>query len=138
MTAAAIKSWRAPDRASVANDLAPLVIGAGVLGVVTVALCILIDLIILMAALNATGVSETGNPWPQWAIALVGLGAIAVSLLMGHWLYGLRRWIGMKGDPADHATAMRKRRAFTIGSMFTYVLLTPCVWLLMVAFANSP
>lgn len=133
-----MRSWRATDRTSDARDLTPLVMSGILLAMFAVAVSIVIDLVILVAALAITGVSETGNPWPDWAIATTGVVAVMVSVLVGRWLYGLRRSIGSEGDPMDHDTMMRKRHAFAVSAMTLFVLLSPCVWLLMVAFANSP
>jgi hypothetical protein len=102
------------------------------------AVTIVIDLVILVSALAITGVSESGNPWPTWGIAATGIVAVIVSIGVGGWLFGLRRSIGSEGDPMDHDTKMRKRRTFAISAMTLYVLLSPCVWLMMIAFATSP
>lgn len=138
MTAATLKSWRTAERTSDMSDTAPLALGGAVLGVVVAIICALVDMLVLIGALNVTGVSASGNPWPDFGIAAIALFAVVVSIGMGRWLYGLRRWIGHNADPMDHDTAMRKRRAFAAGSMVAYVLVTPWVWVLMLALALSP
>ena len=75
--------------------------------------------------------------WPPEVVFGFGVFAVAVSLLVGRWLFSLRRWIGLKGDPEDRDTIRRKRRSFVIGSMFSYLLLTPFVWAVIVAVANT-
>lgn len=138
MTAASLRTWRATDRTSDARDLTPLVMSGILLAMFAFAISIVIDLVILVPALAISGASETGNPWPTWGVAAIGVVAVIVSVAVGYWLYGLRRSIGGEGDPMDHDTLMRKRRAFVVSAMTLYVLLAPCVWLMMIAFATSP
>jgi hypothetical protein len=55
---------------------------------------------------------------------------------MGRWLFNLRRWIGRE-DPVYSDTVRRKRRSFVSGSMLNYVIFTPFIWAIVVAYANN-
>lgn len=80
---------------------------------------------------------EEANSWPATAVAVFGVFAVAVSLIMGWWLFRLRRWIAVRGDTQNSEMIRGKRRSFTLGAMILYVPLTPVVWLLIVSLAFS-
>lgn len=117
-------------------EFMPLAMGAWVLGVVVAGLMLVCCLIVLVAAQNITG-GPTGAGWPDWGLALTGVASLLFAVFVGVWLFRLRRWIGIKGDPEDQQTIRRKRRFFVGGSMASYVPLVPCICLLLVALANS-
>jgi hypothetical protein len=75
--------------------------------------------------------------WPTGVVIGFGVLAVIVSVLMGRWLFGLRRWIGLDHDPEDTETIRRKRRSFTRGAAFSYVPLTPLVWAVVLAIAGT-
>lgn len=137
MNAATLSSRRKEDSTSVHGDLIPFSVGGAVLGVVTIFLCALVDAAVLGFAQYFAGAGITNAAWPDWAVIVFGVFCLAFSLVMGRWLYGLRRWIGLKSEPDDQAAAARKRRHFAVGSMLTYVPLSPVIVLLMVAIASS-
>lgn len=137
MTAATLSSKRKEDSTSVHGDLIPFSVGGALLGVVTIFLCALIDATVLGFAQYFGGAGITNAAWPDWAVIAFGVFCLAMSVVLGRWLYGLRRWIGLKSEPEDHETAVRKRRHFAVGSMLTYVPLSPVVVLLMIAIASS-
>lgn len=137
MTAATLTSWRRNDRTSDISDLLPFSVGGFVLGVLVALFCSLFDALVLAMLQYFVGSGYTNAAWPQWGIALFGLFALVVSFGMGCWMFRLRRWVGIKAEPEDHDTVVRKRRHFVVGSMFSYVPLSIVVCLLMVALANS-
>ncbi|MFY9487117.1 MAG: hypothetical protein WAP35_00265 [Solirubrobacterales bacterium] len=49
--------------------------------------------------------------------------AVTTSVLIGRWVYGLRRWVGVKSD--DEAWSRYIRSRFTLGSMIVYCGFTP-------------
>lgn len=62
--------------------------------------------------------------------------AIFSSLFIGHWLFGLRRWVGTKVD-ADHAEwGELLRSRFATGAMLVFVAVTPLKWLIVLSWAN--
>jgi hypothetical protein len=63
--------------------------------------------------------------------------AVVVSLVMGWWLFRLRRWIAVRGDTQNLEMIRGKRRSFTLGAMLLYVPMTPVVWLLILSLAFS-
>jgi hypothetical protein len=134
---AAPTSWRTPDHSSDASDLILLSLGGAVVGASAIAFCLVLDASLFGIALYFSSDGYGSTSWPGWAVVVTGIVAVAISLLIGRSLYGWKRWIGLKGDPADSELIARKRRHFTIGSMATYVVLTPFVWVVMVALANS-
>jgi hypothetical protein len=64
--------------------------------------------------------------WPSAVVIGFGVFAVLVSAVVGRSLFQLRRMI-----------ARRDRRSFTSGAMSMYLLLTPIVWVMVVAIANS-
>lgn len=82
------------------------------------------------------GGEDTGT-LPLGAVVGAGVLAVLVSVFVGRWLFNLRRWIGKKGDPDELDMVRRKQRAFTIGAMCLYLPLSPVLWVLFVAIANS-
>ncbi len=117
------------------DDLIPLFGGGFVLGAVAILGCALIDAV--GVALYQYFNSEDATSWPPGVVIGFGIFAIAVSFGVGRWLFKLRRWIGLKGDPAEAEMVRRKRRSFTWGAMIVYLTLTPLLWVLIVAIANT-
>lgn len=138
MTAAVLKSWRTNERTSDISDVAPFVAGGLIFGVLAFLFCLVIDVFVMFMSLSFSGALESGIPWSETGLALFSAVTIAISLYVGRRLYRYRMSVGNDGDPMDYDTAVRKRRAFAISSMFVYVLLTPFLWLLMLAFVLSP
>ncbi len=138
MNAQALKGAQAESSKPGWSDRYPYLGGGFVLGVVTIGLCLAIDLTVLLILQQSTGSGTgAGVAWPQWAVAAFGLFALVVSISMGRWLFRLRRWVGTKDDPESHQTIVSKRRSFTGGAMLSYVPLSPVVCVLMIAMANS-
>ncbi len=138
MSAATLESEQAAPKRADWSDRYPYLGGGFVLGVVTIGLCLTIDLTVLLILQQSSGSGAgAGVAWPQWAVAAFGVFALVVSLAMGRWLYRLRRWVGTKDDPESHQTILSKRRGFATGAMLSYVPLSPVVCVLMIAMANS-
>lgn len=96
------------------------------------------------ASIDAIGIGfyeyffgEDANSWPTGAVLAFGVFAVVVSLVLGWWLFRLRRWIATRGDTQNQAMISGKRRSFTLGAMIIYVPLTPVVWILIVSLAFS-
>lgn len=137
---AALRGWRATDRTYDVWDLIPFSVGGSMLGCFGIAASFLIDAVFLSVAITLSGSGPGGtssDTWPQWAVVTTGAVAVVVSCIVGRWLFSLRKWIGVDGDPSDVDTIRRKRRHFSVGSMVAYVLLTPAVWAAMLAYANG-
>ncbi|MGK2878716.1 MAG: hypothetical protein ACSLFF_09125 [Solirubrobacterales bacterium] len=122
-------------KAAHAEDLLPLIGGGFVIACVAIVVCALVNAV--GVAFYESFTSEDALTWRPAVVVLFGVFAVAVSLVVGRWLFSLRRWIGLKDDPEDLELIHRKRRAFALGAMIPYVLLTPLVWVLVVAIANS-
>lgn len=139
MNAAASSRWRTDDRTSDVYDLIPFSLGGAMIGCFAVAAAFVIDSVWVAALLHFSGAGEAGDNSlsAQWMVVLTAAVAVVVSIFVGRWLFGLRRWIGLKADPLDHDTISRKRRHFTVGSMLAYAVLTPWVWVVMAAVVNS-
>lgn len=119
------------------EDLVPFWLGGSMIGTFTIAFCFITDGVAIISYQHFVVGDSSPAGWPAGVVVGFGVFAVAVSLVMGRWLCNLRRWIGMKGDPEDSDTIRRKRRSFVIGSMFSYLLLTPFVWAIIVAVANT-
>ncbi|MBJ7355004.1 MAG: hypothetical protein JHC98_09275 [Thermoleophilaceae bacterium] len=117
------------------DDLLPLLGGGVALAGVAIVACAMIDAIAI--GFYAYFIGEDPDSWPGSAVAAFGVFAVAVSLLMGWWLFRLRRWIATRGDTQNLEMIRAKRRSFTIGAMTLYVPLTPVVWVLIVSLAFS-
>jgi hypothetical protein len=118
------------------DDLIPLFGGGFVLAAVAIFGCAIINALAFAFFEYFFGGEDTGT-LPPVAVIGAGVFAIIVSVVVGRWLFNLRRWIGKKGDPADDDIVHRKQRSFTIGAMGLYLPLSPAVWVLFVAIANS-
>lgn len=118
------------------SDLLIYSSGGFVLGVTTTIIAIAIDLTVFVSAQWSTGTGD-GPSWSMTGVVAFGLFSVAVAVVMGRWLWRLRRWMGESGDHADSELVARKRRHFAAGAMLCYVPLAPIVCLLMLAFANS-
>lgn len=136
MSVVALGHRRAGGHSGEQPDFFPYSAGGFVLGVVTTILAITIDLTVLVTAQWSSGTGY-GTGWPQAAVVSFGIFSVVVAVVMGRWLFRLRRWIGSTDDPADRATVLGKRRHFAVGAMMIYAPLAPVVCVLMVAFANS-
>jgi hypothetical protein len=117
------------------DDLLPLFGGGVAIAGLAVTMC---------AAIDALGIGfygyflgEDPGSWSGGAVALFGVFAVMVSLLVGWWLFRLRRWIATRGDTQNLEMIRGKRRSFTLGVMILYVPLTPVVWVLIVSIAFS-
>lgn len=117
------------------DDLLPLFGGGIVLAGLAIA---------ASASIDAVGIGfyeyflgEEASSWPATAVAGFGIFAVVVSLVMGWWLFRLRRWIATRGDSQNEEMIRGKRRSFTLGAMILYVPMTPVVWLLIVSLAFS-
>lgn len=75
--------------------------------------------------------------WPHGIVAAFCVFAMIVSFVIGRWLFRYRKNIGHDGDPATAERVRRKRRSFALGSMIPFVLFTPLVWLMVLAFTYS-
>lgn len=132
-------SHPAPDMASKSarlDDLIPLFGGGFVLAGVAIMGCALINAM-AFAFYDYFFGGEDAQSWPTFAVIGAGVFAVVISVLVGRWLFNLRGWIGKKGDPAEIDMARRKQRSFTIGAMCLYLPVTPVLWVLFVAIANS-
>lgn len=136
MNAATLGAWRTKQSTSTWDDTIPFLVGGWVLGVLTVVVCSLLDALV-MGMIQWLVIGPGNRFWPLEAVIALGIASVILSLLLGVWLFRLRRWVGTKTDPADFHNAQRKRRHFTIGSMCGYVMLTPAIWVLMVGLAFS-
>lgn len=117
------------------DDLIPLFGGGFALGGVAILACALIDAMAIAAYENVG--RDDAQSWPIGAVIALGVFAVLVSLFGARWILGLRRWIGAKNEPESAEMVRRKRRSFTLGAMIIYVLVTPLVWVLVVAIAIS-
>lgn len=120
-----------------ATDLIPFSVGGSMLGAAVAVFSFCISGAILIAAQSISGVKEHSVSWPAWAVVAIGVVAIIVSVLVGLWLYSLRRGIGLNCDPSERAVATRKRRHFAVGSLAMYCVLQPFIWVVMVAVAYT-
>ncbi|MBJ7458330.1 MAG: hypothetical protein JHD02_04000 [Thermoleophilaceae bacterium] len=118
------------------DDLIPLFGGGIVLAGVAILFCALINAM-AFAIFDYVFGSDTPASWPSAVVVGFGVLAVVVSLVVGRWLLNLRRWIGQKSDPADLEIVRRKRRSFTVGALCLYLPVSPLLWLLFVALANS-
>lgn len=117
------------------DDLIPLFGGGIVLAGVAILVSALVDAMAI--AMYEYFAGQDPATWPTAVVIAFGVFAVAVSAVVGRWLFGLRRWIGQKGDPADLEIIRRKRRSFTIGAICLYLPVTPFVWVMVVAIAYS-
>jgi hypothetical protein len=136
-SAAALNHRRVqPDlREPTLGDLLPLFGGGIVLAGLAIAVSASIDAIAIAFYEYFLGV-DVGS-WPGTAVAGFGVFAVVVSVVLGWWLFRLRRWIGTSGDTQNLEMIRGKRRSFTLGAMILYVPLTPVVWVLIVSIAFS-
>lgn len=118
------------------DDLIPLFGGGFVLAAVAIIGCALMNALAFAFFEYFFGGEDTGT-LPVGAVIGAGVLAVLVSVFVGRWLFRLRRWIGNKSDPDELDMVQRKQRAFTIGAMCVYLPLTPVLWVLFVAIANS-
>lgn len=137
MTAAAPETGRRRDHDADGYDRLSFVAAGAALGCFAFVASAFVDGAFLAAVRYFSNSGYSDTEWPPWAVFATGLLAIVVSLVVGRWLYGLRRWIGLKGDPADSETIERKRHFFVVGAMGAYLVLTPFVWIMMVAVAST-
>jgi hypothetical protein len=117
------------------EDLLPLFGGGFALAGAAIVACGLINVIGI--AVYAYFVGEDPSSWPGDVVVAFGVFSVLVSLLIGRWLFRLRRWIAVRGDTQNLEMIRAKRRSFTIGAMILYVPLTPVIWLLIVSLAFS-
>lgn len=117
------------------DDLLPLFGGGIVLAGVAIAASASIDAIGI--GFYEYFIGEEASSWSATAVAGFGVFAVVVSLVLGWWLFRLRRWIAVRGDTQNVEMIRGKRRSFTLGAMLVYVPLTPVVWLLIVSLAFS-
>ena len=118
------------------DDLLPLFGGGVALAGVAIMVCALINAFAIAIYQYIAG-TEDASSWPTGAVVAAGIFAVVVSVLVGRWIFNLRRWIGNKGDPADLDNIRRKRRSFLVGAMVLYLPVTPLLWVAVVAMANS-
>lgn len=118
------------------DDLIPLFGGGFALAGVAIIACALINTLAFALVEYVFGGEDTGT-LPIGAVIGAGILAIVVSVIVGRWLFNLRRWIGKKNDSDENDVIGRKQRAFTIGAMSLYLPLSPVLWVLFVAIANS-
>jgi hypothetical protein len=118
------------------DDLIPLFGGGFVLAGVAIIGCALINAMVFAFVEYFFGGEDTGT-LPIGVVIGAGVVAVVVSVIVGRWLFNLRRWIGKKGDPDELDIVRRKQRAFAIGAMCLYLPVTPILWVLFVAIANS-
>lgn len=124
-----------PLREPALDDLLPFFGGGIVLAGLAVVACASIDAIAIAFYQYFIGLDP--HSWPGSVVAAYGAFAVMVSLLLGWWLFRLRRWIGTSGDTRNVQMIRAKRRSFTIGAILLYVPLTPVVWTLIVSIAFS-
>jgi hypothetical protein len=136
VSATALKNSGQRERNSDTFDMIPFLLGGVLLGAVAIMVCALVNGM-MIAIFEQIAVGDEGRPWPVGFVIAAGVFAVLLSLLIGRWVFGLRRWIGTNGDPADLDTIRRKRRSFTIGSMTMYSVITPFIWVMVVAIANT-
>lgn len=117
------------------DDLLPLFGGGVALAGLAIAASASIDAVAIGFYEYFIGVEASS--WPGTAVAGFGVFAVVVSLVMGWWLFRLRRWVAARGDSQNLEMIRGKRRSFTLGAMILYVPLTPVVWLLIVSLAFS-
>lgn len=136
MSAATATQEPAPRKPGRLDDLIPLFGGGFALAGVAIIGCALINALAFAFFEYFFGGEDTGT-LPTAAVIGAGILAIVVSVFVGRWLFNLRRWIGKKGDTDEFDMVRRKQRAFTIGAMSLYLPLSPVLWVLFVAIANS-
>jgi hypothetical protein len=119
------------------HDPLPHFLGGAILGTFAIAFCFVTDGVALAAYRYFARDTSSPQAWPTGVVIGFGVFAILVSLVMGRWLFGLRRWIGLDHDPEDTETIRRKRRSFTRGAAVSYVPLTPLVWAVVLAIAYT-
>lgn len=117
------------------DDLLPLFGGGIALAGVAIVICALINAIAIGFYQYFIGLDP--DSWPDSAVVGFGVFSVLVSILMGFWLFRLRRWVATRGDTQNLQMIRSKRRSFTLGAMILYVPMTPVVWLLIVSLAFS-
>jgi hypothetical protein len=119
------------------HDPLPHFLGGAILGTFAIAFCFVTDGVALATYKYVATDSSSPEAWPTGAVIGFGVFAVIISVLMGRWLFGLRRWIGLDHDPEDTETIRHKRRSFVRGACFSYLPLTPFVWAAVVAIAGT-
>lgn len=136
MSAASVSDQ--PRRSSAdAGDLYPFTLGGAVMGAVAAVFGAMVDATALALIQYFAGSANSNSAWPQWAVVAFGLFALFTAALIGRWVFGLRRWVGLKGDPEDRDVIAGKRRHFAIGALVFYVPLSIAICFLMIAIANT-
>ncbi|MGH2960035.1 MAG: hypothetical protein ACRDKE_10555 [Solirubrobacterales bacterium] len=121
--------------ATVLDDLGPLFAGGFMLGSVAVVFSAMVNWGAIVS--YHTYADHEIHNWSLGVVAAFCVLALLVSFVIGRWLFRLRKSIGQDGDPATAETIRRKRRSFAMGSMIPFVLFTPLVWLMVLAFTYS-
>lgn len=125
-----------PETEPTLDDLILLFGGGFALAGVAVMACALIDAM-AFATYDYFFTGDDPGSWPPAAVVGAGIFAVLVSVLVGRWMFNLRRWIGQKSDSRDSEMVRRKRRSFTIGAMCLYLPVSPFLWVFIVAAANT-
>jgi hypothetical protein len=122
-------------RATVLEDLGPLFAGGFMLGSVSVFFSAMVNWVAIVS--YHTYVDHEIHNWSRGVVVSFCAFAVIVSLVIGRWVFRYRKSIGHEGDPTTAEMVRKKRRSFALGAMIPYVLFTPLVWLMVLAFTYS-
>lgn len=121
--------------ATVVDDLGPVFAGGFMLGSIAAVFSAMVNWVAIIC--YHTYVDSEIHNWQHGVVAVFCVFALAVSFVIGRWLFRLRKNIGHDGDPSTAELIRRKRRSFALGSMIPFVLFTPLVWSMVLAFTYS-
>jgi hypothetical protein len=117
-------------------DSVPYLIGGGILGMAAAFFAAIVFGLVLRYVNFYIGGDSCGAGESSTAVLVMSVFGVAVLVLIGAWLFRMRKSVAVSVDPADLPHSKWLRRRFTAGSMTVYLLMSPVIWVVILVSAN--